>query len=643
MSAIFGVYNLNGKPVSSKLLEEMSAILSHRGVDNSGVWSEEGVGLGHRMLKTTPEADNEKLPFERSDKSLVITADARLDNRKELIDFLGPFEKPQSLITNSELILYAYEKWGETCAEHLLGDFAFVIWDLRKRQLFCARDQFGIKPFYYYSSKNLFAFATEIKALLLVPEIPKRLNEVKIANHLGSTFDQKEITFYQDIFRLLPGYGATINREGKKIFSYWSLKLPPELNLKSDSEYAEALRERFTEAVQCRLHSAVPIGTMLSGGIDSSSITCVARKLLAEEKTNQLHTFSAVFDQVKECDERQYINAVLRENSVSPHFIIADSYGPFTDIDEILKFQDEPLIHSNLYINWLSYKTAKANGIKVILDGYDGDSTVSHGLGFFTELAQERRWAKLASEIISYSKRTNRPWHGAVWSWIWGFGLKPRMDESRVGSRVMNDLQRVKGRLGSNKKTAANHNQPRGVVLNQGFAKRVNVAEIPKTKRFVPRTERDNHLYNLTDNGSPSSSLEVLNCAAGAFSIELRFPFWDKRLIEFCLSLPAEQKIKKGWTRMVMRRAMNGILPPEIQWRAWKTDLAPSFNYGLLKFGREVMDNFIVKNPGIIVEYVDIKSLREAYQRFLKSEASLKDVISIQRCIFLALWLQKTG
>src|SRR4028119_2254448 len=137
MSAIFGVYNLNGKPVSSKVLEEMAAVLSHRGTDDSGVWSDEAIGLGHRMFKTTPEADNEKLPSSSKDKSFVITADARLDNRQELLEIFGLFDESDSLVANSELILAAYEKWGESCAEHLLGDFAFAVWDSHRQRLFC--------------------------------------------------------------------------------------------------------------------------------------------------------------------------------------------------------------------------------------------------------------------------------------------------------------------------------------------------------------------------------------------------------------------------------------------------------------------------------------------------------------------------
>ncbi len=643
MSAIFGVYNRFGEAVASRLLEGMSNVLSHRGSDGSGIWNDGLVGFGHRMKRTTPEAQNETLPLINSDSTLAITADARLDNRDELIYLIGSFGRPHALITDSDLILASYEKWGEGCAEHLLGDFAFAIWDSRKRQLYCARDHFGVKPFYYHLSEKLFVFASEIKALLLSSGVPRRINEIRLVNHLRSRFEDKVSTFYADILRLRPGHAMTIGQEGNNTFSYWSLELGQELKLKSDEEYAEALSGHFTEAVRCRLRSSVPLGTMLSGGIDSSSITCMARRLLAENGgAKQLHTFSAVFDDVKECDEREFMNTVISGNSIRPHFAIADKYGPFVDVDKMLQVQDEPLYSGNLYLNWLSYKKAQDQGVKVILDGFDGDNTISHGLGYFTELAHGRRWMKLASEVRAFSKKINMPWAEAFWSWFWFFELNPMISGNRLASRARSGVRRVKRKVGIGKQPAnLARNFSSSVGLNPVFETKVASWEAERTKNpSKPRTERETHLRNLLDNGSPFV-LEVLDRASGAFSVEMRFPFWDKRLIEFCLSVPAEQKIKNGWTRVIMRRAMTGILPPEIQWRPGKTDMTPSFNYGFLKFGRGLMKKFIIDDPETIVDYIDIKSLREAHGRFLNSQASDNDIMAIQRSVSLALWLQK--
>ena len=166
MSGIIGIHYLDGRPVDRENLTKMVDILAHRGPDGADIWVDGCVGLGHRMLWTTPESLIEKLPLENQRGDLVITADARIDNRDELIAALQINNRPSDKVVDSELILAAYEKWGEDCPEHLLGDFAFAIWDERRELLFCARDHFGVKPFYYYFANNTFAFGSEIKALL---------------------------------------------------------------------------------------------------------------------------------------------------------------------------------------------------------------------------------------------------------------------------------------------------------------------------------------------------------------------------------------------------------------------------------------------------------------------------------------------
>lgn len=277
MSAIAGIYYLDGQPVDPADLGRMLETLAHRGSDRVGVWSEGHIGFGHRMLWTTPESLQEQLPLVNQTGDLAIAADARIDNRDELIAALGLMDRPSDKITDSQLILAAYEKWGDRCPEKLLGDFAFAIWDGRSQRLFCARAPMGVKPFYYYRSSRLFVFASEIKALLCLVEVPRLLNELKVAYHLALLFEDQAITFYQNIWRLLAAHSITIGCEETQIRRYWSSDPTREVRLHSDQEYAEAFREIFTEAVRCRLRSAFPVGSTLSGGLDSSSIASTLR------------------------------------------------------------------------------------------------------------------------------------------------------------------------------------------------------------------------------------------------------------------------------------------------------------------------------------------------------------------------------
>jgi asparagine synthase (glutamine-hydrolysing) len=639
MSGIVGIYYLDRGPIDRENLTKMVDILAHRGSDNADIWVDGCVGFGHRMLWITPESLFEKLPLCNQTGDLVITADARIDNRDELIAALQISNRPSDKITDSELILAAYEKWGEDCPKHLLGDFAFAIWDERKQILFCARDHFGVKPFYYYFSNNTFVFGSEIKAIFCLSEVPRQINEVKVAEYLSLETDDKSITFYKHIFRLPPAHKMTVNCEGIELQRYWSLDSTRKLQLSSDEEYADAFCKLFTEAVRCRLRSAFPVGSMLSGGLDSSSISCVARKLIAE-KENRLHTFSAVFDKVTECDERIFQDAVLAQGGFEPHRFHADGVSPLIDLEQVLWHQDEACSAGNLYLNWNLYQPAKKNGVRVILDGFDGDSTVSHGLGYLTELANTEQWFHLATYVKDYCTRVGEPWQGALWSWIRNYKINPVISNSPVLSKVWRGWQKL-FRRNLPTQSALNNQPAWRKLINSEFFEQTNLIERLKNQPSPPITERETHYRRLMEAGMPRT-LETLDKAAGAYGIELRFPFWDKRLIEFCLSLPPEQKISKGWTRMVMRRAMKDILPQQVQWRVGKTNMHPGFKRGLLEFDQARLEQIILHNPEAIEKYVNITALQQAYQRYLSQEATAEEVNSIWRAVSLALWLEHT-
>ena len=363
------------------------------------------------MLWTTPESLIEKLPLVNRANNIVITSDCRIDNREELIAALQLNNRSSEKITDSELVLGAYEKWGEECPQHLLGDFVFAIWDKRKQTLFCARDHMGVKPFYYYHQPGkLFAFGSEIKALLCLPEVPSRLNEVRIADYLNLILEDEAITSYQGILRLPPAHSMVVNLEGIKTSCYWSLDRNHEIKLDSDAAYAEEFRKIFTEAVRCRLRSAFPIASQLSGGLDSSSVTCVARNILIEkdkqnnQKKTKLHTISTIFDYIKECDERPFINAVLEQGGLIPHYIHGDKVGPLSSLEDVFQYEEEGFLGASHFYPWIANRTANELGIRIVLDGLDGDTTVSHGIYRITELARQGDWKTCISEVKASSK-----------------------------------------------------------------------------------------------------------------------------------------------------------------------------------------------------------------------------------------------
>lgn len=611
----------------------MVASIGHRGPDGAGVWSLGPMGLGHRMLWTTPESLHEKLPLVNESGEIAITADARIDNRDDLIALLGIPGRSRERISDSQLILHAYEKWGEHCPERLLGDFAFAVWDGRRQVLFCARDYFGVKPFYYHGSDQAFRFASEIKALLCLPQVPRSLNEARVAEYLMLMLDDKAATLYRDIFRLPPAHTMTVSREGIRLQAYWSLDPSRELRLGSDAEYAEAFRGIFTEAVRCRLRSAFPTGAMLSGGLDSSSITCAARELLAQEGGPQLHTFSAIFDNVPECDERPFINAVLAGGRIQAHYLYADRLSPLADLDRVFWHEDEAFQAPNLFMHWGLYRAANQQGVRALLDGIDGDTTVSHGAMYLTELARAWRWIPLAKEIRKVAPHFGLSPGKLVCRYVWRYSLiSPARELSPRPLRTIWWALRRRHRSAREMIPIIN----RGFALRSGLEQRIQ-ARLDRRSN-VPQTEREHHCQQLTGGIIPFF-LEVADRAGAAFSVEPRYPFFDKRLAEFCLALPSEQKLHDGWTRVVMRRAMSGLLPVEVQWRGGKSDLSPNFTRGLLTSDRKLLDDVILNDPGAVEEYVDISALREAYHRYM-SRRSTDDELTVWNVVLLALWVK---
>ncbi|WP_414622900.1 lasso peptide isopeptide bond-forming cyclase [Calothrix sp. CCY 0018] len=669
MSGIVGIHYLNERPVERENLTKMVDILAHRGPDGADIWVDGCVGLGHRMLWTTPESLLEKLPLVNQRGDLVITADARIDNRDELIAALQINNRPVNKIVDSELILAAYDKWGEDCPQHLLGDFAFAIWDERKQILFCARDHFGVKPFYYYSSKNTFVFGSEIKALLFLPEVPRRLNEVRIADYLNLMLEDEAITSYQGIVRLPPAHSMVVNLQGIKTSCYWWLDPNREIKLDSDAAYAEEFRKIFTEAVRCRLRSAFPIVSQLSGGLDSSSVTCVARDILSEkdkqnnQKKTKLHTISTIFDNIKECDERPFINAVLEQGGFIPHYIHGDKVGPLSSLEDVFQYEDEGFLGASHFYPWIANRSANELGMRIVLDGLDGDTTVCHGTYRITELARQGDWKTCISEVQASSKHFRVKAYSVFrnyalpylkelatnFRWIAFFQgvhlIHQHFGISRknllLNHGIKPCLKQIKQFWQSKSEKISNESTSHNPLVRSDFAKNIGLDKrIQKldTSSHKPLNTREKHWASLTHGISPYV-LERMDLCAANFHLEVRHPFMDKRLIEFCLALPAEQKLSNGFGRIVMRRALSGILPEKVQWREGKADLSPNFDDGFLNRDRQILDDVMSNQIKYLEKYIDSDFLQSAYQRIISEEVVRdEDITPAWQAVMLALW-----
>ena len=578
----------------------MSAALAHRGRDGSGIWSGASVAFGHRLLHTTPESVRETQPLTSSHSSSTIVADARLDNRDELIAALGLAPAPS--LSDAKIVLAAYERWGRNFANRLIGDFAIAIWDERTRTLLCARDPLGVKPFYYFLDDRQFAFASEIKALHAAPGVDASVDPEQVALFVGWFHEDRSRTIFRRTLRLPAAHTMAVAPGRFSLERYWSPGSAPDVRFGSDTDYIEGFREIFTLAVSARMRCAGQLGATLSGGLDSSSIVCVSRHLRRQVGA-PLHTFSLVFPDLPEpelrlIDERRYVDSVIALGGIQPHFVHGDRLSPMRDARRILWHLDEPYSAPNLYLHWGMFEAASETGVRVLLDGFDGDTAVSHGFGRLTSLARAGAWDTLESEVTEFSAHHRKPAVLAIRQFVAPY-LTELARATRFGGwwRASNEITRRFGL--SRRELAADYGlralvpdslrqfsrAPRGPGAPENAVLRPTLARaLREHRRLVEReqsrrpafTERDTHidglsrpLYQLT--------LETADKAAAAFGIEPRYPFFDRRLIEFCVGLPEEQKFANGWPRAHLRRAMEGILPPEVQWRSTKSNLGPNF------------------------------------------------------------------
>ncbi len=618
----------NGNELEQSELDAMARRLRHRAPAGHRLFRRHEVGLGQcRDLPAENTGAATKTP------NLQITALARIDNRDEIIrqtDF-RPSELSEDL--DSNVILAAYRRWGEHCAEHLLGDFAFVIWDAEKRRVYCARDHLGVMPLYYHLCPSRFAFASEIKAILSLPWVRGDLDELKIADYINSNFDDVKRTHFCEISRLPAAHWITVDEKSSTLRKYWAPDPGQKTLRKNDKDYVDSFREIFEEAVRCRTQNTEGVGSLLSGGLDSSSITCVARDLNRKAGGEPLSTFSSIFMSVPASDESRFIQTVIDDGGCLPFYFEGDKANPLMTPPSVRQIEDEPCGAPNLFLNWGMYGLAQKNGNRVILDGFDGDTTISHGTGYLIELAREWRWWKLAREASGVARSNGLSPIKYTSGYAWYGGILPKLP-----GRLRHVLQRrARSRV---PRDDAKWYQP----LREEFVDRIGLLDhrehVGRERKRKFANEKEMHL-NLLTWGVMPATLEMLSHAATAFGIEPRFPFWDKRLVEFCLGLPPDQKLRDGWTRSILRRGMDGILPAAIQWRRDKSNLGHNFEHLLATVGQKRLRDDFGKRAEIVEPWIDLPLLRSMHSRFAANK-SREDALILWKISTLITWLHSS-
>ena len=279
MSGIAVLYQWDGAPADRSTVERMISVIPYRAVDGSGVWSNGPIAIGHAQLATTPEAAAETSPLIDASSGLVLSMDGRVDNRDELIADLNSHGHQIRTGSDAEIVLRAWQRWGADAPARLIGDFAFALWDPSKRTLFCARDPLGVKGFYYFEGPGFFLCASELHQLFQDPRVPRRPNEAAIAYLLVRVPVDREETLFEGIRRLEPAHYLSVSARGVECHRYYDLDAAREIVYSSADEYSEHFLSLFKEALRGRLRSNKGVASDLSGGLDSSSIVCLAEHL----------------------------------------------------------------------------------------------------------------------------------------------------------------------------------------------------------------------------------------------------------------------------------------------------------------------------------------------------------------------------
>jgi asparagine synthase (glutamine-hydrolysing) len=555
MSAIAGIVDFGGQCDILNQGTRMMKALEQFPSDRVGTWNEGRAFLGCHAQWITPESLLEELPYVNPECSLIITADAIIDNRDELFDRLHVERSLRGRITDSELILLGYQAWGEDVPKWLIGDFAFMIWDTKEQRLFGARDFSGSRTLYYSLQQDCFTFCT-IMAPLLDLTKNRQVNEAWLADYLALSImvDSVDVfsTVYRDIKQVPPSHSITV-RQGKAMLVRYceSPSLEKPLLLKSNEEYEEAFRAVVHTAVSARMRTHHNIGAHLSGGLDSSLVASFAARALREEN-RILHTFSYVpvddyIDWTSSssiANEKPYIQSTVKHvGNIQDHYFSFPDKNPWSDIDEFLDVMEMPYkFYANSY--WLKgiFEQAQQMGIGVLLNGQRGNWTVSWGpaLDFQANLLKRLQWVRFAREFRMYSDNTG-------------------MSRKRM-------LQKIKRKLvpSDGKADLAQ------MLIDPGFANRTGVMERLRMHdaddarySLMTRYEARNHqfeqlfFWNIT--GTYGSKLSLRH------ALWDRDPTNDLRVVKFCFSVPEEQYVQNGFGRALLRRASKDYLPDQIR------------------------------------------------------------------------------
>jgi asparagine synthase (glutamine-hydrolysing) len=594
MSGLAIIYNRDGRPADLQLMARMLDAIAHRAVDDRGVWIDGPIAMGHAALWTTPEARAERQPYRdgSSAEPLILAFDGRVDNRDELRAALMAAGCEPRNATDAELVVCAYRCWGKDSPRRIIGDFAYAIWDGKRRELFCARDTAGVRPFYYFDNGRMLLCATELHQLLESPEVPREPNEAVAAEYMCGTFTTLDETLYRDLRRLPLAHYMVANPGGIKIGRYYDLDPSHPIQYGSDDQYAEHFLEVFKEAVRCRMRAPGGVAAELSGGLDSSSIvvTAVAMQREGSAPGPPLQAFSLQFDE-PECDERRYAEEVARFAGIECNFVAPTMIDYAKCLEQVKRYKDLPDYPNGASFDGLRREVAH-RGLRVLLTGLGGDQWLQGSEYFLCDYIVKFRWSEAWRQLGSdrrYGKLDSR---AKKLGTFLRYGVKPLLPKILIPPAKQLLRRRI-------------YPYP----INPLMANRVGLIRRlyseparPAYLSYVQRTFYDDWVLPWMGH-----VFEVNDRAGAETSIEVRHPFYDRRLIEFCFAIPEAQRSRLDLTKFVLRVAMKGLLPALVRERRDKGLFGRTFIKTFNRLGGEhLFDTLAIESMG----WIDAQKMR---------------------------------
>ena len=633
MSGIAALLSRDGRPAQRDDVLAMLQAIPYRGPDGMQVRAWPQVVLGHARLAVTPEEEAEQQPLVSVRTGCAVVADARLDNRDEL---LARFSDCPPTASDAALILRAYEAWGVDAAAQLLGDFAFVIWDPNARRLTCARDGAGQRSLYYRRDRRAFAVASEIHQLLQDPAVPlapdeHRIHEALVPLNLSRNEKDRPDTYYAGIRSVMAGEVLTIDDHAQRSWHFWQLTPGPELRYRQSADYAEQFRELLLRAVQVRLRTTRPLAVMLSGGLDSASIACAAQELYRRGRAVDagFASVSIVYDGL-ECDERSYIEAVQQRYGFTAHYVTPD-LSIETPAGELGGFRERPNIATSGLDTAL--REASRLGMRALLTGEISDACTRGTPLILDSLIKAGKVGDFWRSLNLYRAISRDPWLKIAALYITG----PLLHLPVHRALALAYARRTHARLGTSIVPAWMPEPLRTVLAERDHA--LTMAE--ERHRQTSSEARHWDMIGLTPP-------EAMSHPTG-WPLQFARPFSDRRLQEFLVAVPPPEKFRPHPTvtntyagsKQLLRRGLDGLLPASIQTRTEPTH-----------FTAAVVDRFRQQWPAIqagfgpgsrsrIAErgYVDPARFWERLQRLRDTGRGL-DLLHVDYCLGLESWLR---